>query len=149
MKFNTIKYRKISISESTKEPWEDDYADSYEDRYDKYGTYGRDFYDDAPEEIEEDDQKDNISYEIRKILSLYGIVGEVEFEEKYGLSIRIYLKKREKMSNIIKIMDTVINKVKKQILPQYESEVELYETTKGQPVLEFDFYLLSDSESPF
>ena len=149
MKFNTIKYRKISISESTKEPLEDDYEDSYDNRYDKYGTYGRDFYDDAPEEIEEDDQKDNISYEIRKILSLYGIVGEVEFEEKYGLSIRIYLKKREKMGNIIKIMDTVINKVKKQILPQYESEVELYETTNGQPVMEFNFYLLSDSESPF
>jgi hypothetical protein len=53
------------------------------------------------------------------------------------------------MGNIIKIMDTVINKVKKQILPQYESEVELYETTKGQPVMEFNFYLLSDSESPF
>jgi len=98
-------------------------------------------------EPSEQDEGDNLAYEIRQILKGYGINSEVDFEGKYGLTIRVNLQKREKMANIMKIMDTIVNKVKRDILPQYESEVELYETTKGQPVLEFDFYMLGDSNS--
>jgi hypothetical protein len=149
MKFNTLKYKKIQISEAKDPEWEDDFEDFYRSSYDKYGTYGRDFYDDAPDvnEPSEQDEGDNLAYEIRQILKGYGINSEVDFEGKYGLTIRVNLQKREKMANIMKIMDTIVNKVKRDILPQYESEVELYETTKGQPVLEFDFYMLGDSNT--
>lgn len=150
MRIYNIKTQTIKITEA--ENW-DDYEDYYDDFYDdgpnkRYGKLGKDFFDDT-EKVDDEDEKDNLAYQIRKILSIYGITGEVEFEEDYGLCIRIYLKRKEKMGDIIKSFDVVVNKVKKQILSQYESEVELYETTKGLPVLEFSFYLSSSSESPF
>lgn len=148
MKIYNLKTRTIKITEA--ENWEDeDYYDFYDDGPNtRYGKLGRDFFED-PEKIDDEDEKDNLGYQIRKVLSIYGINCQVEFEDDYGLCVRIYLKRKEKMGDILKYFDVVVNKVKNQILTQYESEVELYETTKGQPVLEFSFYVSSSSESPF
>ena len=42
------------------------------------------------------------------------------------------------MKNILKAFD-VVYKLKKDILPQYDSEMELYESKQGYPILSFQF----------
>ncbi len=64
----------------------------------------------------------------------------------YDISIYSFPEKREKISSILKIFD-IVYKLKKDILPQYESEFELYESKKGDPVFSFQFSYDSDGVS--
>ena len=46
----------------------------------------------------------------------------------------------------------VVYKMRKDILPQYDSQMELFETKSGHPVLSFEFYYDSgdkDDNAPF
>ena len=57
-----------------------------------------------------------------------------------GLDIDIYvfLHRREKMKEMLKVFDAVI-RLKRDILPQYQSTVELYESKETWPILQFRF----------
>ena len=57
-----------------------------------------------------------------------------------GLDIDIYvfLHRREKMKEMLKVFDAVI-RLKRDILPQYQSTVELYESKENWPILQFRF----------
>ncbi len=92
---------------------------------------------DEDEEIISDDME-HLMYLLRSLFKNIGV--EVEVEHK-GLDIMIYavLDKREKIKNITKIFD-VAKKLKKDILAQYDSEFELWETKNGHPMLTFNFF---------
>jgi hypothetical protein len=58
---------------------------------------------------------------------------------------------REKIESIISVFDTA-KRLKRDILPQYDSEFEMWETKDGKPLLVFNFYYgegLEDDNTPF
>lgn len=61
------------------------------------------------------------------------------------ISIFVFLEKKEKLKNLVKPFD-VANKLKNDILPQYDSEFEIYENKEGDPIISFEFSF-SDSKS--
>ena len=79
-----------------------------------------------------------------------GVEAQVEND---GLDIEItcVLNRREKMKNITKILD-IAKKLKRDILQQYDSEFEMWETTNKQPLMIFNFDYnegLEDDNQPF
>jgi hypothetical protein len=58
--------------------------------------------------------------------------------DNLDLSIRCSMGHREKLSDVINVFD-LLNKLKMDILPQYDSEFDMWESQKGQ-TLEFGFY---------
>ena len=90
---------------------------------------------------EEDDiQSDDIQhllYLIRSLFKNVGIEADVD-SEGLNISICVILNKKEKMKSILSVFD-VAKKLKKDILLQYESEFELWETKDDRPVLTFNF----------
>ena len=133
MMINNVKLQNI-ILESNR-TFQDGYDDDYEDEYfDQYGK--EDFIDD---EISEEEEEDNLQYLIRTFLSARGITSYVETEGK-DVTVYVYLKKREKIKNLTKIFDVVVNHMKKDMFSDYELETELYETKEGAAIFSFNFY---------
>jgi hypothetical protein len=67
------------------------------------------------------------------------------------IQIVAMLNQKERLRDVISIF-SVANKLKKDILAQYDSEFDLWEDKKGQPMLTFSFYYgdgLGDDNSPF
>ena len=93
--------------------------------------------DDDNEDTSASDEMDNLLYLLRTLFKNGGV--EAEFESK-GLDKMVYvvLNKREKMSSILKVFD-LVKKLKRDILPQYDSEFEMWETKSGLPMLTFNF----------
>ena len=128
--------------DSTYDPWEDDpgYRKLNSDNFD---------YDDDDDDIENDDIE-HLLYLLRTMFKNSGI--DVQIEHK-NLDIIIYcvMSFKERLKDIISVFD-VANKLKKDILPQYDSEFQLWETREGQPLLTFSFSYkegLDDDNMPF
>jgi len=130
---------------------EDDFddEDDLDDEDDDY--YGRPSYstkDESDDVISSD--MEHLLYLLRTFFKNSGV--EVQMQNK-GLDISIVsvLNKKEKISGVIKVFD-VIKKLKRDILPQYDSEFEMWETKDGRPLLTFNFYYgegLEDDEEAF
>lgn len=90
------------------------------------------------EEEEEYDEINQVKYLIRQMLTNAGF--EKFFVESSGLDITIefILSKKEKLKSIIKLTN-MMKKMKDDVLVQYESEVELWETKAGLPLFTFEF----------
>lgn len=136
--------------EQYESPWDDEDESYYND--DEY-LFGRPHHSsnnskgkkqDDKEDFEDDltdDQNEDIQHLIDLLTTFFENQGvEVDVENK-GLDITIstYLNKTEKLKNITKIFN-IVKKVKKDILPQYDSEFELWETKDKSPILYFSFY---------
>jgi len=120
----------------TNRTFQDGYEDDYEDDYfDQYGK--EDFIDD--DEISEEEEEDNLGYLIRTFLSARGIRSYVETDGK-DVIIYVYLNKKEKIKNLTKIFDVVVNNMKVQMFEDYDLETELYETKEGEHIFSFTFY---------
>lgn len=102
--------------------------------------------DEEEEEDIESEDMDNLLYLLRTLFKNSGVDAEIDNK---GLDITIYavLNKKEKISSILKVFD-VVKKLKKDILPQYESEFELWETKSGEPMLTFVFEYEGDDGDP-
>jgi hypothetical protein len=134
-------YKSFKINESS---WEED--DDFQARYDNYeGGEDAEYaeYEEGEEhDIEEID--DNFDSEMSSlcetIKSLYDNANLSVDVDYGGLNILIYafLEKKEKIRSITKILD-ISNKLKKDILPQYDSEFEIYESEEGYPIMYFEF----------
>jgi hypothetical protein len=78
-------------------------------------------------------------------------ISDIEINRE-GLDITIFaiLNKREKLKSIINIFNAV-KKIKKDLMQQYDSDFELYESKLGDPVLSFEFTYDEggDSKAPF
>lgn len=137
-----LKILKYKINEDIEE--EEDFSDEFDD----YGYEPLD--DEYSEDISDEDEEDHLCYLIRSMFNNYGLNAQVERND-LDLTINIFLEKTERMKKILKIFD-VVYKMKKDILPQYDSQMELFETKNGYPILSFEFYYDSvgkDDNLPF
>jgi len=138
-----LKIVKYKINEDIEE--EEDFSDEFNDY--KYEPLD---YDDYSEDISDEDEEDHLCYLIRSMFNNYGLNAQVERND-LDLTINIFLERKERMKNVLKVFD-VVYKMRKDILPQYDSQMELFETKSGYPVLSFEFYYDSgdkDDNAPF
>lgn len=135
MILKNIKIEKIKVIKEELEYFEDEYHE--EEEFDNM------------ESQDDEEEDDHLCYLIRTFLNGNGITSSVERSD-LDISVYVFLQRKEKFKNIVKAFDVVINKMKRDILPQYELEVELYESKQGIPILSFSFfYGAKDDSSPF
>lgn len=101
-------------------------------------------FDKFNESSNEDDGVDEgmeyILYLLRNTIKNKGIKNfEIDNFEDYNISITVTTNLRERLSEINSIFEVIAN-LKKDIIPQYESEFFMYQT-KGKNILEFEFIL--------
>jgi hypothetical protein len=117
--------------------WDDSTYDPYSD--------SQDYYNGDNEDME------HLLYLLRKMFHNSGIDNVDITNKKMDLTIYVELRTREKLRDIIKVFE-VVNKLKRDILPQYDSEFDMWKTKKGSPLLTFNFYYdegLDDDNVPF
>jgi hypothetical protein len=112
------------------EKWED------EDEYSVYDGDGDD-QNNSEEEVDFDGEMDYLCQTIESLFDNSGINCNVTNQ---GLDITAFVfpEKKESIKTLTKIFD-VANKLRKDILPQYNSEFEIYEQKDGYPVITFQF----------
>jgi len=124
----------------------DGYDDDYEDEgYDKLNS---DDYDD--DDNGNQDDMAHLEYLLREMFRNVGIDATVT-SDNGDIQIVVMLNQKERLRDVISIF-SVANKLKKDILAQYDSEFDLWEDKKGQPMLTFSFYYgdgLGDDNAPF
>ena len=128
-----------------------DYIDGYDD--DDYEDEGYDKLnsddDDSDDNSNQDDMA-HLEYLLREMFRNVGIDVTVT-SDNGDIQIVAMLNQKERLRDVINIF-SVANKLKKDILAQYDSEFDLWEDKKGQPMLTFDFYYgdgLGDDNAPF
>jgi hypothetical protein len=129
--------------------------DEEEDDWEGYTRYGHGPYDDddyesGEEPIEEDDMQ-NLLYLLRTMFRNSGIEEVYVENKKMDITITVAARRRERLKDIINIF-AVANKLKKDILAQYDSEFEMWESKEGSPLFVFNFYYdegLEDDMAPF
>lgn len=90
-------------------------------------------------DYENDDDVQHLLYLLREMFKNVGVSVDVEATSD-DISITAFLNRRGKLSDVIKIFE-VVKKLKKDILGQYDSQFELWETKKGDPRITFEFSL--------
>jgi hypothetical protein len=131
---------------------DDDFSDEDDDQDDD-DDYN--YEDDSTKEYEEDDlENDDMQHLLYLLRTMFknSYIDDVEIENK-GLDISIYCyqRQRERFKDIIKIFE-LTNKLKRDILAQYDCEFEMWETKDGLPVFAFHFIYdegLDDDNKPF
>ena len=126
----------------------DGYDDDYEDEgYDKLNS---DDYDDSDDNGGGQDDIEHLEYLLREMFRNVGIDVTVT-SDNGDIKIVAMLNQKERLRDVISIF-SVANKLKKDILAQYDSEFDLWEDKKGLPMLTFNFYYgdgLGDDNAPF
>jgi hypothetical protein len=125
----------------------DDIDDPFYDDY-----YGRPYYsksDDDEEyegedENESDDDMDHLCYLLRQMFNNSNFDVNVE-NSGLDLSMTAQFERKESLKDVIKLFE-IVKKIKKDILPQYESSYEMWETKSGRPMITFDFTLDDDAD---
>jgi hypothetical protein len=106
-----------------------------------HGTFGEhnsvDFRDSVDEEDEISDDMQHLLYLLRAYFKNSGIEADLSCKD-LDISVSIVLNKRDKLSFLMKSFDCV-KKMHRDILPQYDSEFELWSTKLKEPMLLFNF----------
>lgn len=108
------------------------------------------------EEVEEDEtigdsDMDNLLYLLRTMFKNKGINNIYIEHDGLDITISVTMGFKEKIESIISVFDTA-KRLKRDILPQYDSEFEMWETKDGRPLLIFNFFYgegLEDDEAAF
>lgn len=144
--------------------WPDDYGD-YDDWYDDESTRDNSkkssnpkFNDDDENDEydiytdDKDDDVEHLSYLLRQMFKNSGISdARVTARKNEDILIEVYMNKKETLRNVIKVFE-VANKLKRDILAQYDSEFEIWESSDKRGILTFGFTLdegLDDDNIPF
>ena len=128
-----------------------DYIDGYDD--DDYEDEGYDKLNSDDDDSDDNGNQDDMAhleYLLREMFRNVGIDVTVT-SDNGDIQIVAMLNQKERLRDVISIF-SVANKLKKDILAQYDSEFDLWEDNKGLPMLTFDFYYgdgLGDSNAPF
>lgn len=114
----------------------------FDDDDDEYDIYDQD----------EDDDTQHLTYLLRQMFKNSGI-GNVQITAKRNedIVIEVNMEKKDSLRNIIKVFE-VANKLKRDILAQYDSEFEIWTARNGAGILSFGFTLdegLDDDNMPF
>jgi hypothetical protein len=113
-----------------------DYEDDYDGRYDK------DDYRD--EDDDSDDDMSHLCYLLRSMFNNSNVDVNVE-NSGLDLSITAQFARRESLSDIVKVFE-IVKKIKKDVLAQYSSSYEIWETKSGSPMITFEFMLEDDDD---
>ncbi len=136
-----MKLKKFNLFE--KREGFDDIYDPYDD-YDEDEFMGDSEYD--PNEDDNADDMDHLCYLLRQMFYNIGIEDINVESAGLDISISIQFNRKEQLKDIVKVF-SVIKKIKKDILAQYEDSFEMWETKSGNPVITFDFNLDNSSSS--
>lgn len=121
---------------------EEEGDEEYDHDEEEYETDSSDF---------ENEDMQHLLYLLRSMFRNSGIE-DFEIENKnLDITISCSLRRRERLKDIIKIFE-IANKLKRDILAQYDSEFEMWETKMGDPILVFNFLYeegLYDDNKPF
>jgi hypothetical protein len=112
-------------------------------------------YDDEDEDISQDDMQ-HLLYLLRSMFRNSGIEDVEVTNQKMDITITCKLRRKERLKDLIKVFE-IAKKLKKDILAQYDSEVEMFDQydkheKQSRPQVEFSFLYdegLYDDESPF
>ena len=115
------------------EPFDDD---DYNYRYDKEYK--------GEDEDDSDDDMSHLCYLLRSMFNNSNIDVNVE-NSGLDLSITAQFSRRESLSDIVKVFE-IVKKIKKDILAQYSSSYEMWETKSGSPMITFEFMLEDDDD---
>lgn len=113
--------------------WEDEIDDMVEDEEDSEVQDNPDF----------DEGMEELCETLETLFENHGISVNITYDS-LDISIYVFLDKKEDLKNLVRVFD-VANKLKNDILPQYDSEFEIYENKEGYPIVSFDF-TYSDSK---
>jgi FtsZ-interacting cell division protein YlmF len=153
MKINNLQRYILKLNETN---WDDARNYSYDDddydkdspKYEEEEEEEESYFSEEPSD--DDDEEDHLCYLIRSMFSNSSIIAQVERDD-LDITVFVFPQKKERMKNILKTFD-VVHKLKTDILPQYDSEMELYESKQGYPIFKFDFFYGSgdkDDNLPF
>lgn len=110
------------------EKWDD------EDEYPNDEFMGND---DQEDEVDFQGEMDYLCQTIESLFENSNINCNVS-NQGLDLTVFVFPEKKENLKTLTKIFD-VANKLRKDILPQYASEFEIYEQKDGYPVITFQF----------
>jgi hypothetical protein len=116
------------------EPFDDDDYNDY--RYDKEYK--------GEDEDDSDDDMSHLCYLLRSMFNNSNVDVNVE-NSGLDLSITAQFARRESLSDIVKVFE-IIKKIKKDVLAQYSSSYEMWETKSGSPMITFEFMLDDDDD---
>ena len=114
----------------------------YDDEDDNYSRYDKEYQ--GEDEDDSDDDMSHLCYLLRSMFNNSNIDVNVE-NSGLDLSITAQFARRESLSDIVKVFE-VVKKIKKDILAQYSSSYEIWETKQGTPMITFEF-MLEDEDS--
>ena len=116
--------------------------EGFDDIYDPYDDYEDDDFsgdnDYNPEDDENSDDMQHLCYLLRQMFYNVGIDDISVESSNLDISISVQFNRKEQLKDILKVF-SVIKKIKKDILAQYEDSFEMWETKSGNPVITFDF----------
>jgi hypothetical protein len=112
--------------------YEDDYDYSREDEYK------------GEDEDDSDDDMSHLCYLLRSMFNNSNVDVNVE-NSGLDLSITAQFDRRESLSDIVKVFE-IVRKIKKDVLAQYSSSYEIWETKTGTPMITFEFMLEDDDD---
>lgn len=139
-----------------------DYGE-YDDWYDEDETYysGKkssnpkfddDNDDDYGYEDDEDDDVEHLTYLLRQMFRNSGVDNvQITAKRNEDIVIEVHMTKKETLRNVIKVFE-VANKLKRDILAQYDAEFDIWQSKSGGGILSFGFTLdegLDDDNMPF
>jgi hypothetical protein len=114
-----------------------------------YGEDEEDFWDYKEDDVElDDDLLSGIAAMTHKMIEDAGFKNFYVSNKKDNISIQFVLNATEKFSKMMKVLG-IIKKIKTDILIQYDSEMDLWETKNGLPLLTFDFYYEPNTEGKY
>ena len=120
----------------------DDDDDEYYSRYDKKSKEKKD---EDEDEYNYDDDMSHLCYLLRSMFNNSNIDINVE-NNGLDLSITAQFAKRESLTDIIKVFE-IIKKIKKDVLAQYSTSYEIWQTKSGLSMITFEFMLEDDNKN--
>lgn len=165
----------LSANKKNEGRWPDDGYDFEDDSTQDYGDYD-DWYDDEEEDKDyysgkkssnpkfdddddydysdddEDDDVQHLTYLLRQMFKNSGVDNvQITAKKNEDIVIEVYMAKKDSLRNIIKVFE-VANKLKRDILAQYDAEFDIWTAKNGAGILSFGFTLdegLDDDNMPF
>jgi hypothetical protein len=125
----------------------EDEESMYDDEND-YDDEDEEDYDHRDNDPTSDDVLEHLASLIRQMIKLANIENYYVTTDGYDLSIQFVLNKTERFNKLMKIMG-FLKKLTTDTLIQYESEMDLWETKEGHPLLTVDFYYDSKKSGSF
>ena len=116
---------------------------SFNENIDDYDDWEDDFMSDS--DVPDDDIGE-LCFWLKKMYEANKLEVEVEPDYSGKISIFLLLKKKEKISTLLSIME-ITEKIKKDFLNYHDVEVELYESKSGYPIFAIDFTTNGDDTS--